>query len=121
EEILPGYGDLKEGDLIPIGRGGDFPVLEVQHERALVLGGGDEKAMWLWSLVLQELPGGKTRLLSRNRGRVPGGPGGKVFIGVIDAAARIMTRRKLLNLKTRAERLRAETVQLPLPLAGGQR
>lgn len=119
-EILPGYGDLKAGDVIPIGRGGDFPVLAVDHERALVLGGGDEKAMWLWSLVLQELPGGKTRLLSRNRGRVPAGIGGKVFIGVIDAAATIMTRRMLLNLKERAERLRAEPVQLPLPMAAGQ-
>ena len=109
KEILPGYGDLEPGEVIPIGRGADFPVLAVEHERALVLGGGDEKAMWLWSLVLQELPRGRTRLLSRNRGRVTGGLRGKVFIGVIDAAATIMTRRMLINLKERAEKLRAET------------
>lgn len=109
KEILPGYGDLEPGDVIPIGRGADFPVLAVEHERALVLGGGDEKAMWLWSLVLQELPRGKTRLLSRNRGRVTGGLRGKAFIGVIDAAATIMTRRMLINLEERAEKLRAET------------
>lgn len=115
-EVLPGYSDLEPGDVIPIGRGGDFPVLEVEHERALVLGGGDEKAMWLWSLVLEELPGGRTRLLSRNRGRVPAGFRGKVFIGVVDAAATIMTRRMLLNLKNRAERLRAEAVPRSMPI-----
>lgn len=119
-EILPGYSDLEPGDVIPIGRGGDFPVLEVEHERALVLGGGNENAMWLWSLVLHELPGGQTRLLSRNRGRVPAGPRGKVLIGVVDAAATIMTRRMLLNLKNRAEQLRAETAPLPLPFAAVQ-
>jgi hypothetical protein len=118
KEILPGSRDLEPGDVIPIGRGGDFPVLEVQHERALVLGGGDETATWLWSLVLEDLPGGRTRLLSRNRGQVPGGIRGKVFIGVIDAAATVMTRRMLLNLKERAEKLRAETAAAPLVNAG---
>jgi hypothetical protein len=101
-EIL-GYRDLEPGDVIPIGRGGDFPVREVIPNRALVLAGADGETSWMWSLVLEPLDGGRTRLISRNLGVFPGGVRGALMRYIIDVAAIIMTRRMLLNLKVRAE------------------
>ena len=109
-EILPGFEDLKAGDFIPIGRGGDFPVREVIPNRALVLAGADKETTWLWSLVLEPMGEGRTRLISRNRGAFPGGPMGAVMKYAIDVPAIIMTRRMLLNLKARAEGVAAVRV-----------
>jgi hypothetical protein len=106
-EILAGFEDLRAGDVIPIGRGGDFPVREVIPQRALVLAGADGATAWMWSLVLEPKEDGRTRLISRNLGVFPAGPLGTVMRYVIDAAAIVMTRRMLLNLKERAERLAA--------------
>jgi hypothetical protein len=80
-------------------------VREVVPNRALVLAGADGETSWMWSLVLEPLDGGRTRLISRNLGVFPGGVWGAVMRFVIDTAAIIMTRRMLLNLKFRVEGL----------------
>lgn len=116
KEVLPQFQEIHAGDVIPIGAGNDFPVLEVRPERALVLGGAAAGVRWLWSLVLEPLEGGQTRLLSRNRATVGGGPWSRFFIAGVDMAATIMTRRMLLNLKQRAEGLREGEERRAMPL-----
>jgi hypothetical protein len=117
-EIL-GYEDLQPGDVIPIGRGGDFPVREVIPNRALVLAGSDGETTWMWSLVLQPLDDGRTRLISRNLGVFPGGVRGALMRYAIDTAAIIMTRRMLLNLKGRAEGMARSRSAEPVGVAAG--
>ncbi len=107
KEVLPEFQHLEPGDVIPIGRGGDFPVRDVIPERALVLAGSSENGGWLWSLVLEPQADGRTRLISRNLANFPISLPGRLFVLAIDVAAIIMTRRMLLNLKQRAEMLAA--------------
>jgi hypothetical protein len=118
KQIL-GYDDLQPGDVIPIGRGGDFPVREVILDRALVLAGADSETTWMWSLVLEPLDGGRTRLISRNLGVFPGGIKGALMRYVIDTAAIVMTRRMLLNLKGRAEGMALSSIAEPVGVGAG--
>ncbi len=110
--ILPEFQHLEPGDVIPIGRGGDFPVRDVIPGRALVLAGNDDNGGWLWALILEPGPNGTTRLISRNLARFPGGPFGRLLVFAIDLAAIIMTRRMLLNLKARAEMLASQEARI---------
>ncbi|PWB46946.1 MAG: hypothetical protein C3F10_02915 [Dehalococcoidia bacterium] len=105
-EILPEFQDLKPGDVIPIGKGGDFPVMDLRPHEFLLLGGETEGARWTWSTALYPQADGTTRLVTRNTG------GGMTsiwsraaFIG-LDLAAFIMVWRWLHVLKQRAEGLR---------------
>ncbi|MCC7366165.1 MAG: SRPBCC family protein [Dehalococcoidia bacterium] len=100
-DLLPGYDDLAPGDAIPLGRGASFPVLEVDHERALLL--GDPERGWTWCFALADLGEGRTRLISRNHGRMPW-----LVKAWLAPAVLVMTRRMLLNLRGRAEHLAAE-------------
>src|SRR6188508_436623 len=87
--ILPELQDLKPGDVIPVGKGGDFPVADLRKDEFLLLAGEDDGAKWTWSTALYREPGGKTRLVTRNRGS--GGPFGKRwFMAGMDLAAFIM-------------------------------
>jgi hypothetical protein len=103
--ILPEYQELKVGDEIPIGRGGGFPVTAIEPSRALVLGGKGDGFQWVWQFGLYPLDGKRTRLVSRNRVRVPSSLGSWLFMRVIEPAAFLMTRRMLLGIKRRAETL----------------
>ena len=107
ERVLPEYQRLAVGDVIPIGRGGGFPVTGIEAERSLVLGGEADGFHWVWQFGLYPLDEGRTRLVSRNRARLPRTLGSTLFMGVLEPAAFIMTRRMLLGLKRRAEGLAA--------------
>jgi len=101
--ILPECQQLRAGDVIPVGRGGGFPVRIVDPCRALVLGGESDGALWLWQLGLYPVNSRQTRVVSRNRARLPRTVGWALFMCVLEPAAFIMTRRMLLGLKRRAE------------------
>jgi hypothetical protein len=107
DAILPPFQQLAVGDEIPIGRGRGFPVTAIEPYRALVLSGTGDGFAWLWQFGLYPLDGRRTRLVSRNRVRVPRTLGSWLFMRVIEPAAFLMTRRMLLGLKRRAESLAA--------------
>jgi hypothetical protein len=104
--LLPEHQQLEVGDEIPIGRGGGFPVTAIEPGQALVLSGAGDGFAWAWQFGLYPLNQRQTRLVSRNRVRVPDTVGSWLFMRVIEPAAFLMTRRMLLGLKQRAEALR---------------
>lgn len=105
--ILPQFQHLAVGDQIPIGRGGGFPVTAIEPYRTLVLSGAGDGFAWAWEFGLYPLDETGTRLVSRNRVRVPPSIGSWLFMRAIEPAAFLMTRRMLLGLKRRAETLAA--------------
>jgi hypothetical protein len=105
--ILPQFQQLAVGDEIPIGRGRGFPVTAIEPYQALVLSGTGDGFAWLWEFGLYPLDERRTRLVSRNRVRVPRTVGSWLFMRLIEPAAFLMTRRMLLGLKHRAEALAA--------------
>jgi len=105
DSILAQCQQLAVGDEIPIGRGQGFPVTAIEPYRALVLSGAGDGFAWVWQFGLYPVDQTRTRLVSRNRVRVPRTVGSWLFMRVIEPAAFLMTRRMLLGLKHRAEAL----------------
>ncbi|MBZ5558650.1 MAG: DUF6064 family protein [Acidobacteriia bacterium] len=105
DRILPEFQTLKPGDVIPIGRATAFPVRTVEPPLALVLAGEETGFAWSWELGLVPIGPDRTRLVSRNRGRMPATLGWTLFRCVLEPAAFIMTRRMLIGLRQRAEAL----------------
>lgn len=104
--ILPQYQALRPGDEIPIGRRGGFPVRAVEPLRTLVLAGEADGAAWVWEFGLYPMGSAAgTRLVSRNTVRTPRTWSVWCLMRVIEPAAFIMTRRMLVGIKRRAERL----------------
>lgn len=107
--ILPEFQHLTVGDKIPLGRGPSWPVAASEPFRALVLdmrnmGGFD----WVWQFGLYTIGENRTRLVSRSRVR-PQTVWARLFTYAIEPAGFLMTRRMLLGLKQRAEKLQALT------------
>jgi len=105
--ILPQFQHLAVGDVIPLGRGPNWPVAAIEPNRALVLdmrnlGGFD----WVWQFGLYPMDGTRTRLISRSSVRARP-VWARLLTHVIEPAGFLMTRRMLLGLKQRAEALRA--------------
>ena len=105
DSLLAQFQQLAVGDEIPIGRGQGFPVTAIEPYRALVLSGAGDGFAWVWQFGLYPVDQTRTRLVSRNRVRVPRTVGSWLFMRVIEPAAFLMTRRMLLGLKHRAEAL----------------
>ena len=106
ERVLPEHQRLAVGDVIPIGRGDGFPVTAIEPLRSMVLGGETGDGFrWVWQFGLYPLDERRTRLVSRNRARLPRTLGSALFMCALEPAAFIMTRGMLLGLKRRAERL----------------
>jgi hypothetical protein len=107
DRVLPEFQSLKPGDVIPIGRATAFPVRTVEPPLTLVLAGEEGGFAWSWALSLFPIGPNRTRLVSRNRGRMPTTIGWTLFRCVLEPAAFIMTRRMLIGLRQRAEALAA--------------
>jgi hypothetical protein len=105
ERVLPEWQHLRAGDVIPVGSSPGFPVRAIEQDRYLVLAGEQDGTRWLWSMVLEPLPGGCTRFITRNRMAVPPGVASRVMMFVLDLAAFVMVRRWLLRIGSLAERL----------------
>jgi hypothetical protein len=61
---------------------------------------------WVWQFALYPLEDGHTRLVSRGIDRVPRTVFAWLVMRVIEPAAFIMTRKMLLGVKKRAERMK---------------
>jgi hypothetical protein len=110
ERIVPEFQRLAVGDVIPIGgaSGSGFPVKDLDPLRTLLLGGKEGDVQWTWQFGLYPIDERGTRLISRNRARVPRTIRDAVFMRVLEPAGFIMTRKMLLGLKRRAEALAAK-------------
>jgi hypothetical protein len=103
DRILPDYQQPQVGDGFGYGANKmSFKIVE--PERVLATQSADGN--WVWTFVLAE-HGGKTRLISRNRFRLPKL---KDKIGMIpmEPGSLMMERKMLYGIKQRAERLAAE-------------
>lgn len=104
--ILPEFQHLEPGDRIPVGRGGSLEVKAVVPDRCLVL--GPEEPWVTWQIALDPVDAEHTRLISRNRAKLPVAPLARFKMMAMDVAAFIMIRRFLAVLKERAEGLAAD-------------
>jgi hypothetical protein len=97
--------DLRHGDRIPDGPPGtaefvvevaEAPSVLVLHSRSHLAPGWDEKfgasLDWVWTFALDPAPGGRTRMLVRNRGRVRPGWLDLAYRAAIVPADHVMTR-----------------------------
>jgi hypothetical protein len=103
DRILPDYQHPQVGDGFGFGTNKmSFKIVDPEH--ALVMQSADGN--WVWTFVLEEQDG-RTRLISRNRFRLPKL---KDKIGMIpmEPGSLIMERKMLYGIKQRAERLAAE-------------
>jgi hypothetical protein len=108
--------NLRVGDTLPDGPPGtaEFVVVEVDPQHALVLRPTthlpqawrerfDAEIDWTWSFRLAELPGGKTRLQMRVRGRTAPRWLTATYLATIIPADYVMTDGMLRGIKRRAE------------------
>jgi hypothetical protein len=100
DRVLPEYQHPVVGDSLGYGSNTmTYRLVEPEHALATQSANGN----WVWAFVLREQDG-KTRLISRNRFRLPKL---KDKIGMIpmEPASLVMERKMLLGIKERAERL----------------
>jgi hypothetical protein len=102
DRVLPDYQDPQVGDTI--GYGANRMRFErVEPGRALA--SRSEDGNWVWSFVLEEHDGA-TRLISRNRFRLPT-LAARIGMLPMEPGSLIMERKMLRGIKQRAERLAA--------------
>jgi hypothetical protein len=101
--VLPEFQDLAVGDVIPLGRGPDWPVTVVDAERALVVEPAEAEVTWCWVIIPADHS--RTRLLSRVRVRV----GTRLLLWMLAPAMDLpwfmMERQMLHGIARRAEAL----------------
>jgi hypothetical protein len=105
DRVLPEYQDPKVGDGFGLGENRmQFERVEPEHVLAFRSSDGN----WVWTFVLEGRDG-QTRLISRNRFRLPRL---KDKIGMIpmEPGSLVMERKMLHGIKTRAERLAKDTM-----------
>ena len=103
DRVLPEYQHPQVGDTLGYGKNRmRFERVEPQH----VLATRSEDGNWVWSFVLDEHDG-KTRLISRNRFRLPTLTA-KIGMVPMEPASLVMEQKMLRGIKLRAERLADE-------------
>lgn len=117
-QILPEFQNLKAGDTIPLAPDGSgIPVVSVEPNRALVLGGTmDENSEGAfktspgeffsasWAFVLEPVAADVTRLIERFQLDYSPSPAATLFYRVfLEPGSFIMERKMLLGIKARAE------------------
>lgn len=100
DEVLPDFQHPQVGDAIGLGPN-PMRVEIVEPER--VLSWRSEDGNWVWTFVLDPQDGG-TRLVSRNRFRLPT-LGARLGMIPMEPASLVMERKMLLGIKERAETL----------------
>ena len=102
DRVLPEYQHPQVGDTLGYGKN-RMRFERVEPRR--VLATRSEDGNWVWSFVLDEHDG-QTRLISRNRFRLPS-LSAKIGMVPMEPASLVMERKMLLGIKQRAERLAA--------------
>ena len=102
DRVLPEYQHPAAGDTIGYGPN-RMRVERVEPER--VLAWRSEDGNWVWAFVLDERDG-STRLVSRNRFRLPT-LAARLGMAPLEPASLVMERKMLLGIKQRAEALAA--------------
>src|SRR3954471_11280122 len=100
DRVLPEFQHPEVGDTIALGAN------QMRIERVdpgEVLAWRSEDGNWVWSFVIEERGGG-TRLISRNRFRLPT-PISRIAMLPMEPGSLVMERKMLLGIKRRAERL----------------
>lgn len=105
--VLAEFQRIEPGDTIPIGRGPDWRVADVEPERTLVL--EPVAGVVTWAFVIVPIDTGSTRLISRVRFRMQQTLKDRLALLAMDPAAFVMTRKMLLGIRRRAEALSAMT------------
>jgi hypothetical protein len=103
DRVLPEYQHPQVGE--GFGYGGNrmsFKIVEPEHVLATESADGN----WVWTFVLEEQDG-RTRLISRNRFRLPKLKD-KIGMFPMEPGSLFMERKMLVGIKQRAERLAAE-------------
>jgi hypothetical protein len=103
DRVLPEYQTPAVGDTIGLGSN-RMRVERVQPGR--VLAWRSEDGNWVWTFVLAE-NGSSTRLISRNRFRLPT-HAARIGMFALEPASLLMERKMVLGIKQRAEALAAE-------------
>ena len=103
DRVLPEYQHPQVGDTLGYGQNRmRFERVEPQR----VLATRSEDGNWVWTFVLDERDG-RTRLISRNRFRLPTLTA-KIGMVPMEPASLVMERKMLCGIKQRAERLADE-------------
>jgi hypothetical protein len=103
DHVLPEYQHPQVGDTLGYGKN-RMRFERVEPERVLATRSDDGN--WAWSFVLDEHEG-KTRLISRNRFRLPT-LAAKIGMLPMEPASLVMERNMLRGVKRRAQRLAAD-------------
>ena len=103
DRVLPDYQHPHVGDTLGYGKN-RMRFERVEPRR--VLATRSEDGNWVWSFVLEEQDG-KTRLISRNRFRLPSLTA-RIGMLPMEPASLVMERKMLHGIKQRAEQLAAE-------------
>jgi hypothetical protein len=100
DRVLPEFQDPEVGDAIRLGSN-EMRLERVELGR--VLAWRSENSNWVWTFVLEEHDG-RTRLISRNRFRLPT-LAARIAMLPMEPGSLLMERRMLRGIKARAERL----------------
>ena len=103
DRILPEFQHPEVGDTIGFGAN-QMRLERVEPERVLAWRSADGN--WVWTFVLEER-GGATRLISRNRFRLPT-LAARLGMIPMEPASLVMERKMLHGIKQRAERLASQ-------------
>ena len=103
DRVLPEYQHPQVGDTLGCGKN-RMRFERVEPRRVLAI--RSEDGNWVWSFVLDEHHG-VTRLISRNRFRLPSLTA-KIGMIPMEPASLLMERKMLLGIKTRAEQFPGE-------------
>ena len=103
DRVLPDYQHPQVGETLGYGKN-RMRFERVEPRR--VLATRSEDGNWVWSFVLEEQDG-RTRLISRNRFRLPSLTA-RIGMLPMEPASLVMERKMLQGIKQRAERLAAE-------------
>jgi hypothetical protein len=112
DRVLPAYQHPEVGDTIGLGSN-RMRLERVEPQR--VLAWRSEDGNWVWTFVLEERDG-STRLISRNRFRLPS-LAARIGMLPMEPGSLLMERRMLHGIKERAERLASATPDASSPEA----
>jgi len=104
DRVLPEFQHPQVGDTIGFGSN-QMRVERVEPQR--VLSWRSQDGSWVWTFVLAERDG-RTRLISRNRFRLPT-LGARIGMLPMEPASLVMERKMLRGIKWRAERMASPT------------